>query len=383
VSLKSPAQDCDWQAKMNELRLPLAQHSERTDKNAEFPKETVRLLADQKLLGLLIPSRFGGMGASSVAFASVVQSIAESCASTGMIFVMHCCGVETIAKHHSSADQLMQSVVRGQQISSLACSERGTGANFYASFAESKATSDGYLLSGEKCFVTSGNHADCYVVSARAVGSDSATNTSLYIVEKDAPGLSFSGKWDGLGLRGNSSVNMKLNDCRVPKSALIGSQGQGLDIEMGTILPRFLLGSACVYNGIATAALNAAIDHAKSRTHAHTGETLSALPVLRSKIAQMKIQVDSSVSFAKSAASSLDAGKGSALLELLEAKQLACSMAVNVTGMAMETAGGIAFAGMLPIERHFRDAQAGVVMAPTNAMLLDLVGRAALDMPLM
>ncbi len=376
---KSSANSVD----MNSMMEKLAAKADSVDRNAAFPSDSVRLLGDGQLLGLVVPARFGGLEADAETFARIVQSVAEACASTGMIFVMHCCAMETLARHHFDAGDVLQAAAKGDHLSTLACSEQGTGANFYASFAQSTESADGYFLSGDKCFVTSGGHADSYVVSTQAVGSEDAVNTALYWVRKDTPGLLFNGTWSGLGLRGNNSIRMNLDNCKVPKSSLIGTQGQGLEIEMGTILPRFLLGSAAVYNGIARAALKSLIEHAKSRIHAHTGEALSAFPVLRSNIGQMKIEVESSLAFTASAARSMNEGSETALVELLSAKQLACSTAVSATTRAMECAGGIAFAGALPIERHFRDAQAGVVMAPTNAMLLDLVGRAALGMPLM
>jgi alkylation response protein AidB-like acyl-CoA dehydrogenase len=361
----------------------LRKNAESTDKNAEFPRQNISILAEHKLLALLVPARLGGAEATAEEFMEVAQCVAEACGSTGMIYVMHCCAVEVMSKHLAGADTILSAVVRGEHFSSLACSERGSGANFYASLAQSKASPNGFKLDGEKCFVTSGGQADSYVVSTRAVGSDDSVNTSLYVLEKSNPGVSFAGKWQGLGLRGNSSVNMILQDCEVPKNALIGDQGQGLAIEMGTLLPRFLLGSASVYNGIASAALKSAIEHTKSRVHAHTGEGLSALPVLRSKIAQMQISVNSSITYTRAAAKAMDCASESTFIDLLSAKQLACTTAVNVAGLAMEITGGIAYSGALSVERHFRDAQAGIVMAPTNAMLLDLVGRAALGMPLM
>jgi alkylation response protein AidB-like acyl-CoA dehydrogenase len=176
---------------------------------------------------------------------------------------------------------------------------------------------------------------------------------------------------------------LKLKGCRLPKERLVGKQGQGLEIEMGTILPRFLLGTSAVYNGIAEAALNATVAHAKGRKLAHTGDALSMLPVLRSKIATMRIALDASVAFMHVAAEAMQRGDSNALVLLLQAKQLACRTSAEVTRMAMECCGGIAFSGALSVDRHFRDAQAGLVMAPSDDILLDLVGRACLELPLM
>jgi alkylation response protein AidB-like acyl-CoA dehydrogenase len=358
----------------------IAANAKQVDSTREFPSKNIELLGENGLMGLLIAADAGGMGASAETFAGVVQKIGGACASTGMIFVMHSCAAETISKHHPEAGKLVKEILRGKHLTTLACSERGSGANFGASNTASQKANGGFILCGEKSFVTSGNYADSYVVSTRAVGSESSTERTMYLLAKDTVGVEFSGQWQGLGLRGNNSVSMKLSDCLVPELNQIGSQGGAPDIEMSTMLPRFLLGISAVYNGIAEAALLCAIEHVKTRVHAHTGEKLSAFPVLRNKIAQMKVQVDASMALMRSAAALWDADKAPALLPLLESKQIACRTAVEVAGLAMETCGGIAYSSALPIERHLRDAQAGIVMAPTNDILLDFIGKAVLGL---
>ena len=372
-------------ATTSSIAARLAATAGQTDANRSFPSENIKLLGEKGLMGMLLPEQLGGLNASALAFARSVQIIGGSCASTGMVFVMHCCAVETIFRHQPGLEKLLKQAAAGKHLSTLACSERGSGANFYASSSTSGKSERGIELNGAKSFVTSGAVADSYVVSLRALGSESSINTTLYLLERDTPGMEFCGTWDGLGLRGNSSIVMNLKDCLVAEPALnqVGAQGQGFEIEMSTILPRFLLGTAAVYNGIAEAAMLAAIEHVKTRELTHTGEKLNALPVMRNKIARMKVAVAASRALMCSAAALWDESGAADLVALLEVKQMACRTAVDVATLALETCGGIAYSGALPIERHLRDAQAGVVMAPTSDMLLDLIGGAALDMPLM
>lgn len=374
---------------MNQLKSDLLKticdNASSIDRNREFPKKNLELLGEAGLMGLLVPSAFGGMEAGASTFTETVREVGKACASTGMVFLMHCCAMEVIAKYHKGKESLLKQAASGKHLSTLACSERGSGANFYASDSTSEKNGDSFLLQGSKAFVTSGSQADSYVVSTRSTESKSCIETSLYLLEKSAKGSAFAGDWQGVGLRGNSSISLELSKCAIPESNLLGNQGQGLEIEMSTILPRFLLGSAAVYNGIAEAALEASLDHVKNRQHSHSGEKLSSLPVLRNKLAQMAVAVDSSVSLMRASADSWDEDRNSTslLLSLLKAKQLACRTAVDVASLAMETCGGIAYSGTLPLERHLRDAQAGVVMAPSNDILLDLIGKSILDLPLL
>lgn len=274
--------------------------------------------------------------------------------------------------------EILTKAASGRHLSTLAFSERGTGANFGATFTMSEQEGPGYKLNGEKCFVTSGGQADSYVVSARAPGATEVTASTIYVISKDNAGIAFHGTWDGVGLRGNSSVGMKLSDCTVDGAAALSPPGEGLTLAMSTVLPLFLLGSASVYHGIAVAAFEACCKHIKSRTYTHNSEALSNLPHVRRSIAQMKVKLDSSRAMLERAAEARDAGAADAALQLMEAKFKATETANEIAKEAMHVCGGIAYTGSLPIERHMRDALAGTVMAPTSDMLLDLIGSAIL-----
>lgn len=371
--------------RMPAMQNVLSANAADIDRQGRFPNENFETLGKLGLMGLVVPETEGGADASADFFSSVVSFLAESCASTAMIFVMHCCATDLIVQlaDRSIRAELLKQIVDGRHLSTLACSEPGTGANFYASFGESKLEKDAYVLNAVKAFVTSGGYADSYVVSTRAVGETDCLKSALYLVPSSASGISFDGVWDGLGLRGNSSVPMKLENVKVPKNHLLGEQGHGLEYEMSLILPRFLLGTAAVYCGIARSALNATIDHLKNRVHKHTDKPLSGLPVLRQELGEMKVLVRAIEALMTDAAHEWDHSGKPDLIELFEVKQFACSTAVDVARSAMQLCGGLAYARVSPIERHLRDAMAGVVMAPSNEMLLDLIGRAALNMPLM
>ncbi|MBX9725127.1 MAG: acyl-CoA/acyl-ACP dehydrogenase, partial [Candidatus Obscuribacterales bacterium] len=242
-----------------------------------------------------------------------------------------------------------------------------------------------FALTADKCFVTSASFADSYVVSTQADGAEDPITTSLYLVNKASKGQEFNGSWDGMGLRGNNSCVMNLIDCVVPESNLLGESGQGLSLSMSVILPRFLLGTAAVYSGIARAAYDACVEHVKSRTYTHTQEALSALPTMRRQIAEMKVSLDACQKYLEYVADEFDATPANPelLILLFEAKQMASKTAREVCLMAMQACGGIAYSGALPIERFMRDAMAGAVMAPSSDVLLDLIGKHALGQPLL
>lgn len=367
------------------LAPELAAEAGQVDRQAAFPAKNISRLGDRGLLGLVVPASLGGMEADPATFARVVLNIGEACASTGLVFVMHCCAAEVISRHgHKElAARIIPEIVAGKHLSTLAFSERGTGGHFYASDSKSISTGAAIALSGEKCFVTSGSHADSYVLTAQSFGADACTDTSVYLVERTNPGLHFEGDWNGLGMRGNSSIFLRMNECLVPDTCAIGEQGGAMGIALSTVLPGFLLGSAAVNTGIARAALRASIAHVKARQYSHTGQALDSIAVIRRYLGEMQIAVDASEAMMLDAASRWNEGADELLLRTLKAKQFACRAATEVTRNAMQVCGGIAYAGESCVARNFRDAMAGPVMAFTSDVILDMVGRSSLGMQLL
>lgn len=354
------------------------------DREAIFPEKSIAALAKAGYLGLLVPEKLGGMQADFSCYLKTVMEIASACASTGMIFVMHNCGITAIKElmQPESAEPILRAAARGEHLSTLCLSERATGIHVDNSMSSSSRKNGSYLLNAEKVFVTSGGHADSYVVTTRAVGVEEASKTSFFLVEKGNSGQTFKGRWEGLGLRGNSSCNMSLVDCLVPADHLLGVDGEGLKYSHEVLLPRFLSGSAAVYTGIGKAALDAACKHVKERSHAHLAQSLAEQPTIRLRIAEMKLAVDLCLNMLLDLGRSFDSEspEQDLGLKLMEAKVAACKMAKEVSGLAMQVCGGIAYSGAVPIERYLRDSYAGSVMAPSVDALLDLIGQNALDM---
>ncbi len=363
----------------------LRKEAPRVDREAVFPKESLEILAKAGLMGLLVPESLGGADASFLGFSQKVMEIASCCASTAMVFVMHCCATTAIRQlmPAEQRDEILRAMARGKHLATLSLSERATGIHANTSFSTSREHEGGFLLNAEKVFVTSGGYADSYVVTTQAVESNDPSVTSIYLVLKGSPGQSFNGKWEGLGLRGNASCGMTLTDCFVPASHLLGESGKGVSYSETIVMPRFLLGSASVYAGIAKGAFEAACKHVKNRSHAHTKESLADLPTIRQQVAEMKLALDQCINFIENTAKMIDDPQAGPELpvRLMESKLSACKVAKEVCSVAMHICGGIAYSGVLPVERHFRDALAGAVMAPSVDALLDMIGRAALEMP--
>jgi alkylation response protein AidB-like acyl-CoA dehydrogenase len=238
-------------------------------------------------------------------------------------------------------------------------------------------------INARKSFVTSAGHAQSYVVSALAPEGAGATDSTLYLLAADTPGLTVAGSWDGLGLRANASAPIALNDCDVASDRQLTDDGAGFQAMLNVVLPLFCLGSAAVALGLCRAAVAGTTAHLKSARFEHLGLSLGeSLPTLRAQLAAMQIETDGLSARIDDLVEHLETPRETTTLRVLETKAAAGDTAISVTSTAMRVCGGAAFSKHLSIERLFRDAHAGAVMAPTGDVLREFIAKALLGMPL-
>lgn len=353
------------------------------DRAGDWPGASIKALADAGLLGLTVPEELGGLGLGPSDFVATVEELADACASTAMIFVMHVCGTEVIKQSSlPQRDSVLSDMAGGKHLSTLAFSEKGSRSHFWAPVSQASEEDGFHLLNCEKSYVTSAGHANSYVVSTRAIGATGITETSLYYIEQGAAGFSVAGPWNGLGMRANASAPMKLENSRVSPDSLLSPGGGGFNVIMSVVLPWFQLGTSAVANGISRAALDAAAGHLNAARLEHLDVTLASQPESRARLASARIALDASRALTAEAARSVENPDDSTMLRVLEVKACASETALDVTDKAMRLCGGAAFSRQLPIERYFRDARAGSVMAPTTDALYDFIGKALLGLPL-
>jgi len=363
----------------------LAPAARRNDKEARFSTEAVEALGRAGLMGLILPAEAGGAGLGPRCFAAVTAALAEADASVAMVYLMHSCAAATLAKARPAASvgEILREIVAGRHLSTLAFSEAGSRSHFWAPVSRARRNAAGVRLQAKKSFVTSAGHAQSYLVSSLAPDGKGPTESTIYLVRADAPGLCVAGPWDGLGLRANASAPMTLEDCTVPASLQLTEDGAGFQAMLETVLPLFNLGSAAVALGLCRAAVVATATHLKSARFEHLGQTLGeALPTLRALLAAMQIDTDGLAARIDDLVDHLERPREATMLRVLECKAAAGEIAISVTSQAMRACGGAAFSKQTGVERLFRDAHAGAVMAPTADVLRDFIGKAVLGIPL-
>jgi len=356
----------------------IAPQATQVDRDRAFPSAGLQALAAVGGLGIVVPQEQGGSGGGLQALAEACEAVGEACASTGMVYLMHAITAATISGGGGErAAGYLEGLASGRILGTLAFSERGTGAHFYSPELQAVQSNGGVKISGRKSFVTSGGHADIYLV---LVQSGSGEGLDCFVVERSADGIRFDGEWEGLGMAGNSSVAMELDEVAIDAGARIGESGKGTDLVFSVVAPFFLVGLASVNVGIAGNALKAAAEHAAGRRYPD-GSLLAEVQGIQQQLADMDIAVRRSRLLVHEAARLGDAGDEGALVPIMEAKVSATDTAAEVTQRALEVCGGQGYTPALPIERDLRDARAGAVMAPTNAVLRSWIGKALTGLP--
>lgn len=347
------------------------------DAERAFPRDAIDALAECGALGLMVPETAGGAGGGLSELVQACEAVGGACASSGMVFLMHCVTAATVAAGGGErATGYLERMATGETLGSLAFSERGTGAHFYApELAAEPGDGGGVRIAGRKSFVTSGGQAQLYLVLVKSGGGE---GLDCYAVTP-ADGIAFEGAWEGLGMAGNSSVAAQF-DAHVDDAARIGATGAGGDLVFGAVAPVFLAGLAAVNVGIAAAAQHAAIEHAAGRRYPD-GQALAEIQSVQHALAELDMTTRAARLVVRDAAALADAGDAAALVALMEAKVVATEAAQRVTQGALEVCGGQGYTRSLPLERHLRDARAGAVMAPTNGVLRTWIGKALAGLP--
>ena len=355
------------------------------DQSRRFPRENLRALGKAGVLGLMIPAPYGGANAGLAEMSQVLKEQAQSCASTAMVTLMHFCATAVIAAKGSDAlkQDILPACARGEHVTTLAFSEAGSGGHFYAPISEVRQNGGKKSLSAAKSFVTSAGEADSYVVSARKAGAAVPTETNLYLIAKNAAGLSTQGRFEGLGLAGNASAPMSLTDVAIDDGARLGPEGSGFQSMLEVVLPHFQIGVASVSMGMAKTAHQIIVGRMGARKHEHAGgAALASIPRVQFLIAEIGLAVNSGEAYLRETIRKALAADPAAMVDVLGVKVVAADACLAAVSRAMTLGGGWAFGRRGGLERMFRDAQSAAVMAPSSDVLKDFIGKASLGLPL-
>ena len=355
-----------------------------TDADATFPAESIAALAEAGLLGVALPTEVGGLGGGPRDVVEAVSAVAAACGSTSMVYLMHLASsmVVAAAPPADGGEELLAGMADGSTLGTLAFSETGSRSHFWAPVSRAEPTgAGGVRLAADKSWVTSASHADVYVASTRAPGAEDPMSSDLYVVSRTADGVTVKDRFDGLGLRGNDSAPVRL-DLDVADGARLGEGGTGFGLMMEVVLPWFSLGNSAVSLGLARSALETAIAHASGSRFEHLDSSLADLPTIRAYLAKSWADLAAHEALLRETAGRVGAPDDGTVLAVLGTKAGCNEATLRITETALRVCGGAGFSKHVGIDRPYRDARAGFVMAPTSDALFDFVGRALCGMEL-
>lgn len=353
--------------------------ADEVDRQHLFPSESVAALGRAGILGMTCSADVGGGGAGLGPASEVVEALAAACGSTAMVVLMHFAATAVIEGH--GPEDIRRDIAAGRHLTTLAFSEAGSRSHFWAPQGTASEKDDQIVLNARKSWVTSAADADSYVWSSLPLADPGAM--TLWLVPAATPGLSHPGAFDGLGLRGNGSIPVDADDAAIGLTAMLGADGAGLDVALTAVLPWFLILSGAFALGLMEAVTAETGRHLAATRLEHLGQSLIDQPVPRADYARMRLATDTTRALLTDTLAAVASGRPDATLRVLEVKAAAAEAAIDVSDLAMKLCGGAAFRRELGVERHFRDARAARVMAPTTDALLDFVGRAVAGLPLL
>ena len=355
----------------------VAAHALDVDQSGVFPHASIDALREAGLFGLISAKEVGGMGEGPRAAGQVVERLARECGSTAMIMCMHYTATAVIEA--AGAEPLRQDTATGKHLLTVAFSEAGSRSHFWAPVSTATSFSDGVHLNAHKSWVTSANNATAYVWSSLPVAAEGMS--TIWFVPQDSPGLSSPRAFDGLGLRGNDSTPVIAQDVVVPAANRLGEDGAGLQIMLDQAMPIFNMLTAACGIGFMEAATAATCAHVGSTQLEHLGTNLADLPTIRAYVARMRIATDQARCLWLDTFDAMENGREDVMLRVLESKAAVGESATYVLDTAMRVCGGAAFRKDIGVERRFRNARAGTVMAPTTDQLYDFIGKAICGLP--
>ncbi len=351
----------------------VAPRAAELDRTERFPTDTLGGLAELGLLGVNVKSEYGGAEAGVVAYALAMMEIARACASTAVAMAVTNMVAEVIQAFGNDEQRRshLPRITSGEHVTgAFALSEPAVGSDPGRMTTSARRDGDGYVLDGQKQWITNGGHAGVIVVWART-GGPGAKGISCFLVEKATPGLVVGRPEDKMGLRGSNTVPLTFDACRVPSSALLGEEGMGFRIAM-MALDGGRIGIASQAIGIATAAHEAATTYAKERQA--FGRAIADYQAIQWMLADSATELSAARLLALRAAGLKERGQRFTE-EASIAKLFASESAVRICNRAMQVHGGYGYIRDFPVERYLRDVRVTTIYEGTSEIQRMVIAR--------
>jgi butyryl-CoA dehydrogenase len=326
------------------------------DEQERFPIETVEKMARTGIMGIPVPTQYGGAGGDNIMYSIAVEELSRVCATTGVIVSAHTSLCLVPVLEHGTEEQKQKYIPKlssGEYIGAFGLTEPNAGTDAAAQQTMAVADGDKWILNGNKIFITNAGYAHVYVIFAMTDKSQGIKGISAFIVEKGTPGFSFGKKELKMGIRGSATAELIFENCIIPKENLLGKIGVGYAIAMKT-LDGGRIGIASQALGIAQGAMDETVKYVKERKQ--FGKNIGKFQNTQFQLADLETKIQASRLLVRSAAFKKDNNIPYSDAASM-CKLFAAETAMEVTTKAVQFHGGYGYTREYPVERMMRDAK--------------------------
>lgn len=347
----------EFRGRMRELaERDIAPHAEKHDREGTFPRENLKKLAGEGLMGVVIPEEWGGLGLSYRHYVTAIEEISRACSSTGVLMAVHN-SVATYPIYHWGSEHLKEKYLRdlatGRKLGAFALTEPQAGSDASAVRTRAVKEGDHYVLNGNKVFITAGNEADVVLVFATTDPRKGRDGMLILVVEKGMEGFTYGTIEKKMGIRASSTAELVFDNVEVPEENLLAPEGRGFQMGL-EILDGGRIGIGAQAVGIAQAAFDESLKYVQERVQ--FGRPLSRFQAIQWMLAESSTRIDASRLLVHHAAELKDRGLPFSRAAS-EAKYFASETARIVTNYAVQIHGGYGYLTGSKVERLYRDAK--------------------------
>ena len=342
------------------------------DETGEFPWDVVKTLAQSDLFRVFIPSEYEGLGGGIFEMCIVVEELSRVCGGIALSYAASGLGTIPIILFGTEEQKkkYLPRLAAGEILAAFGLTEPNAGSDAAGIKTTAKPDGDSYVLNGTKQWITNGGEASIYTVVALTDPARGVRGSSTILVEKDTPGFTFGKKENKMGIRASATRELVFQDCRVPKTNILGKEGMGFLVAMRT-LDQSRPGVASQAVGIAQGALDKALAYAHERHQ--FGKPISSFQGMQFLLADMATQVEAARALTYAAARSIDSGEKDVSKVSAMAKVFASDTAMKVTTDAVQVFGGYGYMKEYPVEKMMRDAKITQIYEGTNQIQREVI----------
>lgn len=339
----------------------------KTDEEARFPASAIKKAAEIGLMGTGYPENYGGSGGGAIEQAIVFEEVARACAATSVILIVTNELAAYPVYQFGTEDQkkkYLLPLLRGEKLGAFGLTEAGAGSDVAALSTSAAKKNGGYMLNGNKVFISNGAEAEIIIVFATVDRAKGYRGVTAFIVEKGANGFAVGKHERKLGIRGSSTTELIFDNCFVPEENRLGPEGKGFHIALEAI-DGSRIGIAAQAVGIGQAALEKSLAYAKERKQ--FGQAIANFQAVQWMLADMGTRLDAARLLTYRAAYLKDQ-RQPFIKEACMAKVYAAEAASFIATKALQIYGGYGYVKDFPIERYFRDARITEIYEGTSEM---------------